>query len=220
MHQGALLAPTQAGGKRRGGGQHRQSCGWGGRSTTPASWPLTTSSTYPATESPRAAGTAPGPAAWGWRAKHRWPGSRPCSRAATRQLASSSARPHGSNAVPASVVLRPTKSVSVLYGLGDPATGRAVCRPIMLGWPKQWPIWTSAWALAVAMAVSSTCPARGCWRSGSTTGRPGRAIRCHIPIWWWPIGSKVRTDAGPPWTAGTPVSHRLAADAIYRATYQ
>jgi conjugative relaxase-like TrwC/TraI family protein len=36
-------------------------------------------------------------------------------------------RPHGRNAVPAfDVVLRPTKSVSILYGLGDPATGRAV----------------------------------------------------------------------------------------------
>src|SRR5215208_2111913 len=36
-------------------------------------------------------------------------------------------RPHGRNAVPAfDVVLRPTKSVSVLYGLGDPTTGRAV----------------------------------------------------------------------------------------------
>jgi TrwC relaxase len=36
-------------------------------------------------------------------------------------------RPHGRNAVPAfDVVLRPTKSVSVLYGLGNPATGRAV----------------------------------------------------------------------------------------------
>jgi hypothetical protein len=34
----------------------------------------------------RAAGTAPAPAASGWRAKHRWPGSRPCSRAATRPL--------------------------------------------------------------------------------------------------------------------------------------
>jgi hypothetical protein len=34
-------------------------------------------------------------------------------------------RPHGRNAVPAfDVVLRPTKSVSILYGLGDPATGR------------------------------------------------------------------------------------------------
>jgi conjugative relaxase-like TrwC/TraI family protein len=36
-------------------------------------------------------------------------------------------RPHGRTAVPAfDVVLRPTKSVSILYGLGDPATGRAV----------------------------------------------------------------------------------------------
>jgi TrwC relaxase len=36
-------------------------------------------------------------------------------------------RPHGRNAVPAfDVVLRPTKTVSVLYGLGDPVTGRAV----------------------------------------------------------------------------------------------
>jgi len=36
-------------------------------------------------------------------------------------------RAHGRNAVPAfDVVLRPTKSVSILYGLGDAPTGRAV----------------------------------------------------------------------------------------------
>jgi hypothetical protein len=36
-------------------------------------------------------------------------------------------RPDGRNAVPAfDVVLRPTKTVSILYGLGDPAIGRAV----------------------------------------------------------------------------------------------
>ena len=36
-------------------------------------------------------------------------------------------RGHGRNTVPAfDVVLRPTKSVSILYGLGDAATGRAV----------------------------------------------------------------------------------------------
>jgi TrwC relaxase len=36
-------------------------------------------------------------------------------------------RPHGRNAVPGfDVVLRPTKSVSIQYGLGDAATGRAV----------------------------------------------------------------------------------------------
>ena len=38
-------------------------------------------------------------------------------------------RPHGRNAVPAfDVVLRPTKSVSILYGLGDPAICGAVLR--------------------------------------------------------------------------------------------
>jgi TrwC relaxase len=36
-------------------------------------------------------------------------------------------RPYGRNAVPAfDLGRRPTKSVSILYGLGDPATGRAV----------------------------------------------------------------------------------------------
>ena len=86
-------------------------------------------------------------------------------------------RPHRQDAVPAfDVVLRPTKSVSLLYGLGDPATGRAV-----LGWPRPWPTWTTIWGPAAAMAVSSTCPARGCWRSGSTIGPPGRVTRCCIP---------------------------------------
>jgi conjugative relaxase-like TrwC/TraI family protein len=43
-------------------------------------------------------------------------------------------RAHGRNAVPAfDMVLRPTKSVSVLYGLGDPATGRAVLQAHHVG---------------------------------------------------------------------------------------
>jgi hypothetical protein len=59
-------------------------------------------------------------------AKHRWRSSSACSRVATPPPGSSSGA-HGKGAVPAfDVVLRPTKSVSVLYGLGDPATGRAV----------------------------------------------------------------------------------------------
>ena len=46
-------------------------------------------------------------------------------------------RPHGRNAVPAfDVVLRPTKSVSILYGLGDPATGRAVLSAHHTGCPR------------------------------------------------------------------------------------
>jgi hypothetical protein len=57
---------------------------WVGRSITPESWPPTTSRTCPATASPRAGGTAPAPRRSAWRAKHRWPGSGGCSRAATR----------------------------------------------------------------------------------------------------------------------------------------
>ena len=61
------------------------------------------------------------------RAKHRWPGSRPCSRAGTPRRASCWAARMAATPCPAfDVVLRPTKSVSILYGLGDPATGRAV----------------------------------------------------------------------------------------------
>ena len=177
---------------------------WAGRTTTPASWPPTTNSTCPATVSPQAGGTAPAPPRWGCRAKHRRPGSRPCSRAATRQLAScwavptavtpcpplmwSCGRPRASRSSTASVIRRPA--------------GRC-WPPTMLGWPRRSPTWTSTWGPAAAMAVSSTCPDRGCWRSASTTGHPEKAIRCCIPTWSSPTASRDRTDAGQPWTAGT-----------------
>ena len=59
----------------------------------------------------------------------------------------------------------------VIAALGGQLSGagRAV-----LGWPRPWPTWTTIWGPAAAMALSSTCPARGCWRSGSTIGPPGR----------------------------------------------
>jgi AAA domain/TrwC relaxase len=69
------------------------------------------------------------------------------------------------------------------------------------------------------MAVSSACPDRGCWRSASTTGRPGRATRCCTHL---VIANRVQGPDGR-WTAvdGRDLyRHRLAADAIYRATYQ
>ena len=73
----------------------------------------------------------------------------------------------------------------------------------MLGWMRRSPTWTDTWALVAATVVFSMCPDRGCWRSGSTTGPPERVIRCCTPIWWWPTGSRGRTAAGRPWTAGT-----------------
>jgi TrwC relaxase len=72
-------------------------------------------------------------------------------------------RPHGRNAVPAfDLVLRPTKSVSILYGLGDPAPAGQCLRPIMPALPRRSPTWMDTWVLAVVTVVSSTCPDGGC----------------------------------------------------------
>jgi hypothetical protein len=40
------------------------------------------------------------------------------------------------------VVFRPAKSVSVLYGLGDQLTGRAVLAAHYAVWPRRSPTWT------------------------------------------------------------------------------
>jgi conjugative relaxase-like TrwC/TraI family protein len=130
-------------------------------------------------------------------------------------------RPHGRNAVPGfDVVLRPTKSVSVLYGLGDPATGRAVL---------------SAHHAGLAEAVGYLDEHVGARRghggvqhvSGQgvlavgfdhRTSREGDPlVHTHLVI-----ANRVQGPDGR-WTAldGRDLyRHRLAADAIYRATYQ
>jgi conjugative relaxase-like TrwC/TraI family protein len=130
-------------------------------------------------------------------------------------------RPHGRNAVPAfDVVLRPTKSVSILYGLGDAATGRAVL---------------SAHHAGLADAVGYLDEHLGARRghgghehvSGQgllavgfdhRTSREGDPLlHTHLVI-----ANRVQGPDGR-WTAldGRDLYwHRLAADAIYRATYQ
>jgi conjugative relaxase-like TrwC/TraI family protein len=130
-------------------------------------------------------------------------------------------RPHGRNAVPAfDVVLRPTKSVSILYGLGDPVTGRAVL---------------AAHHAGLAEAVSYLDEQLGARRghggvqhvSGQgllavgfdhRTSREGDPLlHTHLVI-----ANRVQGPDGR-WTAldGRDLyRHRLAADAIYRATYQ
>jgi hypothetical protein len=185
MHHRCVRSRQRRREERSGGGRHRQADGGQGRSLTPASWPPTTKRTCPATASPQAAGTAPAPPRWGCRAKHRGPGSRPCSKAAFPQLASCSAAPTAATPCPPLTWScgRPRASRSSTGWVTRPPAGRC-SPPIMVGWPRRSPTWTSTWGPAVAMAVSSTCPDRGCWRSGSTTGRPEKAIRCCIPIWW------------------------------------
>jgi conjugative relaxase-like TrwC/TraI family protein len=130
-------------------------------------------------------------------------------------------RPHGRNAVPAfDLVLRPTKSVSILYGLGDRATGRAVL---------------SAHHAGLAEAVGYLDEHLGARRghggvqhvSGQgllavgfdhRTSREGDPLlHTHLVI-----ANRVQGPDGR-WTAvdGRDLyRHRLAADAIYRATYQ
>jgi conjugative relaxase-like TrwC/TraI family protein len=130
-------------------------------------------------------------------------------------------RAHGRNAVPGfDLVLRPTKSVSILYGLGDPATGRVVL---------------SAHHAGLAEAVAYLDEHLGARRghggvqhvSGQgllavgfdhRTSREGDPLlHTHLVV-----ANRVQGPDGR-WTAvdGRDLyRHRLAADAIYRATYQ
>src|SRR5215212_10078756 len=130
-------------------------------------------------------------------------------------------RPHGRDAVPAfDVVLRPTKSVSILYGLGDAVTARAVL---------------SAHHAGLAEAVGYLDEHLGARRghggvqhvSGQgvlAVGFDHRTSREGDPLLHTHLVVANRTQ-GPDgrWTAldGRDLyRHRLAADAIYRATYQ
>jgi conjugative relaxase-like TrwC/TraI family protein len=130
-------------------------------------------------------------------------------------------RPHGRNAVPAfDVVLRPTKSVSVLYGLGDRATGRAVLAAHHAGVRE-----------AVAYLDGHLGARRGHGGVQRVSGRGVLAVgfdhrtsREGDPLLHTHLVVANRTQ-GPDgrWTAldGRDLyRHRLAADAIYRATYQ
>jgi hypothetical protein len=101
-------------------------------------------------------------------------------------------RPHGRNAVPGfDVVLRPTKSVSVLYGLGDPATGRAVLAAHHAGLAEAVAYLDGHLGARRGHGGVQYVSGRGCWRSGSITGRPERATRCCTPT------SCGQPDAGP-----------------------
>jgi conjugative relaxase-like TrwC/TraI family protein len=129
-------------------------------------------------------------------------------------------RPHGHNAVPSFDVVRPTKSVSILYGLGDPATGQAVLAAHHAGL-----------AQAVAYLDEHLGARRGhggvqhVSRQGvlavgfdHRTSREGDPlVHTHLVV-----ANRVQGPDGR-WTAldGRDLyRHRLAADAIYRATYQ
>jgi conjugative relaxase-like TrwC/TraI family protein len=130
-------------------------------------------------------------------------------------------RPHVKGAVPAfDVVLRPTKSVSVVYGLGDPATGRAVLEAHHAGVRE-----------AVAYLDEHLGTRRGHAGVQHVSGQgllavgfDHRTSRAEDPLLHTHlvVANRVQGPDGR-WTAldGRDLyRHRLAADAIYRATYQ
>jgi conjugative relaxase-like TrwC/TraI family protein len=129
--------------------------------------------------------------------------------------------PHGRNAVPAfDVVLRPTKSVSIFYGLGDPATGRAVLRAHHAGLAEAVAYLDGHLGARRGHGGVQHVSGQGLLAVGfdHRTSREGDPLlHTHLVI-----ANRVQGPDGR-WTAldGRDLyRHRLAADAIYRATYQ
>jgi conjugative relaxase-like TrwC/TraI family protein len=113
-------------------------------------------------------------------------------------------RPHGSNAMPAfDVVLRPTKSVSILYGLGDSVTGRAVLAAHHAGVREAVTYLDGHLGARRGHGGVQHVSGQGLLAVGFDHRTSRRVIRCCTPIWWWPTGSRGRTDAGQRWTAAT-----------------
>jgi conjugative relaxase-like TrwC/TraI family protein len=130
-------------------------------------------------------------------------------------------RPHGRNAVPAfDVVLRPTKSVSVLYGLGDPATSRTVLAAHHAGLVEAAGYLDDHLGARRGHGGVQHVSGQGLLAVGfdHRTSREGDPLlHTHLVV-----ANRVQGPDGR-WTAvdGRDVyRHRLAADAIYRATYQ
>jgi conjugative relaxase-like TrwC/TraI family protein len=130
-------------------------------------------------------------------------------------------RAHGRNAVPAfDVVLRPTKSMSILYGLGDPATSRAVLEAHHAGVAEATAyldehLGTRRGHGGVQHVSGQGLLAVGFDHRNSREGDP--LLHTHLVV-----ANRVQGPDGR-WTAldGRDLyRHRLAADAIYRAAYQ
>jgi conjugative relaxase-like TrwC/TraI family protein len=130
-------------------------------------------------------------------------------------------RSHGRNAVPAfDVVLRPTKSVSVLYGLGDPTTGRAVLQAHHAGLAEAVGYLDEHLGARRGHGGVQHVSGQGVLAVGfdHRTSREGDPLlHTHLVV-----ANRVQGPDGR-WTAldGRDLyRHRLAADTIYRATYQ
>jgi conjugative relaxase-like TrwC/TraI family protein len=130
-------------------------------------------------------------------------------------------RPHGRSAVPAfDVVLRPTKSVSILYGLGKAATGRAVLVAHHAGVREAVAYLDGQLGARRGHGGVQHVQGQGLLAVGfdHRTSREGDPLlHTHLVV-----ANRVQGPDGR-WTAldGRDLyRHRLAADAIYRARYQ
>jgi conjugative relaxase-like TrwC/TraI family protein len=131
-------------------------------------------------------------------------------------------RPHGRRtAVPAfDVVLRPTKSVSILYALGNPATGRAVLEAHHAGVREATAYLDTHVGTRRGHGGHEHVSGQGLLAVGfdHRTSREGDPLlHTHLVV-----ANRVQGPDGR-WTAldGRDLyRHRLAADAIYRAAYQ
>ena len=130
-------------------------------------------------------------------------------------------RPHGRNAMPAfDLVLRPTKSVSILYGVADPVTGRAVRQAHHAGLGEAIAYLDEHLGARRGHGGVQHVSGQGLLAVGfdHRTSREGDPLlHTHLVV-----ANRVQGPDGR-WTAldGRDLyRHRLAADAIYRATYQ
>jgi conjugative relaxase-like TrwC/TraI family protein len=130
-------------------------------------------------------------------------------------------RPHGRNAVPGfDVVLRPTKSVSILFGLGDPATRRAVLAAHHVGVAEAVAYLDTHLGTRRGHGGHEHVSGQGLLAVGfdHRTSREGDPLlHTHLVV-----ANRIQGPDGR-WTAldGRDLyRHRLAADAIYRAPYQ
>jgi conjugative relaxase-like TrwC/TraI family protein len=137
---------------------------------------------------------APAPGRWGRRAKHPGPAF--------------------------DVVMRPTKSVSILYGLGDAATGRAVLAAHQAGVREAVAYLSGHLGTRRGHGGHEQVSGQGLLAVGfdHRTSREGDPLlHTHLVV-----ANRVQGPDGR-WAAldGRDLyRHRLAADAIYRASYQ
>jgi conjugative relaxase-like TrwC/TraI family protein len=130
-------------------------------------------------------------------------------------------RPHPRNGLPAyDVVFRPVKSVSILYALGDPATGRAVLAAHQAGVAEAVAYLDGHLGVRRGHGGAEHVVGGGLLAVGfdHRTSREGDPLlHTHVVV-----ANRVQGPDGR-WTApdGRDLwRHRLAADAIYRAAYQ